>query len=69
MGAVARDRGQRRQWWDDRLWLQMLLVTAVCIAGSLLGGMGVAGAVSFTAAFVAVFYMLTRLTARRQHRP
>jgi hypothetical protein len=69
MGAFARDRAARKQWWDDRLWLQMLLVAAICIAGSFLGGMGLAEALGFTAAFVAVVYLLARLTARRQHRP
>jgi membrane protein implicated in regulation of membrane protease activity len=65
MGAFARDRAERKQWWDDRLWLQMLLVTAICIAGSLLGGMGLPEALGFTAAFVAVVYLLGRLMLGR----
>ncbi|MCA1679606.1 MAG: hypothetical protein LC777_11985 [Actinobacteria bacterium] len=25
------DRDQRRQWWDERLWLQMLAIGAIIV--------------------------------------
>jgi hypothetical protein len=69
MGAFARDHAQRKEWRDERLWLQMVLITAICIIAGFLAGLGAGGTVAFTATFVAAVYVLTRRALRQQQRP
>lgn len=66
MGAFARDRAERKQWWDERLWLQLVLIAGWCflvflvIAGFVL-------AVVMTVVFVPVVYVVARWIIRRGH--
>ncbi len=69
MGAFARDRIARKQWWDDRLWLQMLFIAALCIGAGVYVGLGLVQTLVLTAVFIPIVYLVTRVMLGRQYRP
>jgi hypothetical protein len=66
VGAFARNRVERKQWWDDRLWLQMVLIAVICIGSFSIVGMSSREMLVPTAVFLPVVYLLARLMLRRQ---
>lgn len=66
VGAFARDRAARKQWWDDRLWLQMLFIAAFCVGAGFLVGMGLVGTLVLTAVFIPIVYLLARFMIGRE---
>lgn len=53
----------------DRLWLQMLVIAAICLGAGFSSGVGLVGTLVMTALLLPVVYVLARLILRRQHRP
>lgn len=68
MGAFARDRGERKQWWDDHLWAQMLLIAGICVVAGLVVDLGLVGTAIFTVLFVSVTFGLSRAMVGGRHR-
>jgi len=64
MGAFARNRAERRKWWNEHLWLQILTIAVMCIALGLADGINVLVVLVATAVFCAVVYLLARLMLR-----
>lgn len=56
MGAIVR----------DRLWLQMILVTLICVGAGMYADAGLVFTAVFTAVFVPVVYLIARASIRRR---
>jgi predicted PurR-regulated permease PerM len=64
MGAFSRNRAERKQWWNERLWLQMVLITIWCfVVFAVFTDLLVALVV--TAIFAPAVYVLARWMLRR----
>lgn len=68
VGAFARNRDDRRRWWNDHLWLQMLTIAIICVAAGLGEGLNVVGVVVGTVAVVAAVYATARFMLRAERR-
>lgn len=63
-GPWASDRSLRRAWWDQRLWLQLVLVgVIVLVALVVVYGVSMA-TLPITGAIVVIIYALTKVLMR-----
>ena len=66
-GPFDRDFDRRREWWDQRLWLQMIVIAAIAlVAVIVVYGLSVSSIVGAAACVLVVYVLARALLASRR---